>query len=287
MDKNTLPKVSIITPSFNQVQTIEATIQSVLEQGYPNLEYVIIDGGSTDGSVEVIEKYASQLTYWETKPDKGVYDAMNKGIERVSGEWVYFLGTDDLLTPGILNALFCNEEYKTKISDVSFLYGTVILTSTQQEYGRAFNKQDIVELPICHQALFVQKKLFKQVGRFELLYKVSADHVFMIKCFGNEKIQKLHVPLPIATYNNESGLSSREKDIFFYLNRPRLVQRYLNISIPPPRDLSPHKGYQYIRKRKFRQGITYLWLCGFYTKNYFSYFKNGLFWLKEAMKGQN
>ena len=82
------PKLSIITVSFNCVNEIEETILSVINQDYPNLEYIIIDGGSTDGTVDVIKKYESRLTYWKSEPDKGLYDAMNKGIMKATGEWV-------------------------------------------------------------------------------------------------------------------------------------------------------------------------------------------------------
>ncbi len=80
------PKISVVTPSFNQSLYIEATIRSVLEQGYPNLEYIIMDGGSTDGTVEIIEKYSNQLTYWVSEPDGGQTDALIKGFDRASGD---------------------------------------------------------------------------------------------------------------------------------------------------------------------------------------------------------
>jgi len=83
---NPCPKISIVTPSFNQGKFLEKTILSVLNQGYPNLEYIIIDGGSTDESVEIIKKYADRLTYWESEPDRGQSHAINKGFERATGE---------------------------------------------------------------------------------------------------------------------------------------------------------------------------------------------------------
>jgi len=96
------PKISIVTPSYNQAQFIEETIRSVLLQGYPNLEYIIIDGGSTDGSVEIIQQYASWISYWISEPDGGQSFAINKGFARASGEIMAWLNSDDYYAPGAL-----------------------------------------------------------------------------------------------------------------------------------------------------------------------------------------
>ena len=95
-----LPRISIITPSFNQAQFLEQTIKSVLDQGYPNLEYFIIDGGSTDGSADIIRRYSKQLTYWVSEKDRGQTHAINKGLERATGEIIAYINSDDLYVPG-------------------------------------------------------------------------------------------------------------------------------------------------------------------------------------------
>lgn len=97
------PKVSIITPSYNQGQFIEETILSVLNQEYPNLEYIIIDGGSTDNSVDIIKKFEKELTYWVSEPDKGQSDAINKGFHKSTGEILHWLNSDDVLVPNIIS----------------------------------------------------------------------------------------------------------------------------------------------------------------------------------------
>ena len=95
-----LPKISIVTVSFNQGKYLEQTIQSVLSQNYPNLEYIIIDGGSTDNSVEIIKKYESKLTYWESAADEGQYHAVEKGLNRCTGEIMAWINSDDFYLPG-------------------------------------------------------------------------------------------------------------------------------------------------------------------------------------------
>ena len=104
----TWPPVTLITPSFQQGQYIEETIRSVLLQGYPNLEYIVVDGGSTDETIQVLEKYSAWLTHWSSEPDRGQSHAINKGLKHASGVWFNWLCSDDTLKPGALKALMCS-----------------------------------------------------------------------------------------------------------------------------------------------------------------------------------
>src|SRR5881397_222083 len=113
-----LPSITIVTPSYNQAAFLEETIRSVLLQGYPNLEYIVMDGGSTDGSVEIIKKYAKHLTYWTSQKDAGPADAIRKGFERAKGSILAYLNSDDLYRPGAIHCLI--NRLKTAGADVVY-----------------------------------------------------------------------------------------------------------------------------------------------------------------------
>ncbi len=120
MTSSVFPKISLITPSYNQAEFLEATIRSVLSQEYPNLEYIVIDGGSTDGSVEILEKYSDQLTYWHSQPDDGQSDAINQGMNQATGDILGWINSDDVLRPGSLHLV--GSVFHT-FSDISWITG--------------------------------------------------------------------------------------------------------------------------------------------------------------------
>lgn len=124
------PKISIITPNYNGDAYLEETIQSVLSQGYPNLEYIIIDGGSTDGSVDIIKKYESQLTYWVSEPDAGLYHAIQKGFERSTGDIMAWINSDDKYHPGAFSIAI---ELFNQFPQIEWLQG---IPSVYDEQGR-------------------------------------------------------------------------------------------------------------------------------------------------------
>jgi glycosyltransferase involved in cell wall biosynthesis len=206
-------KISIITPSYNSAPWIERAIKSALSQDYADWEHIIVDGGSSDNTLEVLEKY--QHLKWISKPDKGIYDAMNKGIKMSEGDWLFFMGADDyFIDEQVLSDVFINENLGYGI-----IYGNVTSPRWNHLYDGEFDKIKILDKNICHQAIFFNRSVFQKVGMFNLRYRAQADWDLNLKLFLNPKIEKKYINRVIAYYEDggfSSGgdlLFSREKSI--------------------------------------------------------------------------
>ena len=180
------PKISVVTPSFNQVQYLERTILSVLNQNYSNLEYIIIDGGSTDGSVDVIKKYEKYLAYWISEPDRGQSEAINKGFERATGEWYGWINSDDIL---LVNAFEKTVEAIKRYPKVNIITGDVIFIDENDLVVRCMKipKQSWFYLKhsvgyFCAPAIFFKKELYNSVGGLDISFHYSMDVDFWHKC---------------------------------------------------------------------------------------------------------
>ena len=174
------PLVSIITPSFNQAQYLEQTIQSVLEQDYPNLELIVIDGGSTDGSKAIIEKYAPRLSYWQSQKDAGQTDAINQGFARAKGEVLAWLNSDDYLYTGAVTKAV--EELR-RYPQAALVYGNCDLVNGQGKFIKRFPaaQTDLVKLRqgyvhIPQQAAFFLAEAWKRVGPLDPSFFFAMDY---------------------------------------------------------------------------------------------------------------
>ena len=173
---NTPPLITIITVAYNVVKDIENTILSVLNQTYPNIEYIIIDGGSTDGTLDIIKKYEDKISYWVSEPDKGIYDAMNKGTLKATEVWLNFMNAGDTFyDEKVLEKVFKDNDW----SDTDVIYGDVVYVYPDREDFRkvAPLKRIKVGIPFCHQSAFVKTKL-QQKYLFDTTYKICADYNF-------------------------------------------------------------------------------------------------------------
>jgi len=189
------PLVSVVTPSYNQAAFIEQTLLSVLNQDYPRIEYLVIDGGSTDGSQAIIERYAERLSYWVSEPDRGHPDAVNKGFRRARGDILAFLNSDDLYMAGAVRQAV---EALHDHPEAGMVYGDGYLVDSEGQlldphYYRTFS---LLEL-LCNDVLlqptvFMRREVFDQIGGLEEEYPLVFDHVLWIRFASIAPI--VHVP---------------------------------------------------------------------------------------------
>ncbi len=213
---NDLPLITVITVVFNGAKTLEETIQSVINQTYPNVEYIIIDGGSTDGTLDIIKKYEDRIDYWVSEKDEGIYDAMNKGASVALGSWLYFLGSDDVCFTDAFQKI-----HKHLDSTKKAVYGNVIFKNKGIIYDGYFSPFKLAfRKNICHQAIFYSKKVFNNF-RYNNKYKILADYALNLIIFS--ELDFKHVDITVAIYN-DSGISSKEKDIAFNKDRKKILQ---------------------------------------------------------------
>lgn len=200
-------KISVITVCYNSAKTLGQTIKSVIAQDYNGLEYIIVDGGSTDGTQDVIRKYGENVTYWISEPDCGIYDAMNKGLKVCTGEIVAFLNSDDWYESNVLKRVNSYFE-KNDVDIVSGKTYTVYDEGIEKNIFARENDENIFFSVIYHHpALFVKRALFERVGVYDTSYKIAADTDWIIRAY-SEGARILKVD-DYFTYFRDGGLSSR------------------------------------------------------------------------------
>lgn len=178
-----LMKVSVITVSYNSAETIEKTIRSVIGQDYSDIEYIIIDGASTDGTVDIIRKYENNISYWVSEPDNGIYDAMNKGIAHATGEIIGIINSDDWYEEGAVGKMAAFFEQ----TDSQVVYGKVRLYDENLDcIGESKYKvlnEIWHQMVILHPSVFIRKSAYKLYGGFDTRYKIAADYDLMLRLY--------------------------------------------------------------------------------------------------------
>lgn len=215
---NNLPLISIITPTLNSADNIEKCLLSVANQTYKNIEHLIVDGISSDATLDIIKNYQTQYANIKliSEKDRGIYDAMNKGIKLAKGTWLYFLGSDDrLFDRDVLKNIIDSLKHNT---NCDVIYGNVYSTRFNGIYDGEFNASKILTKNICHQSVFFRKTVFNKTGYFNLKYKSHADWDHNMNWMLSPKINKKYINLIIAYYA-DGGYSSVNFDGVFYQER--------------------------------------------------------------------
>ncbi len=204
------PKLSIITINLNNVAGLQKTMESVFAQTFSNYEYIIIDGGSTDGSKELIEKNAGRLTYRVSEPDNGIYNAMNKGIVKSNGEYLLFLNSGDyLFNENILTAFF------EKGNHADIIYGNAILEKgierTPWELPGKLSFGFFLHSSLPHAGSLIRRSLFSKIGLYSECYQIVSDWEFFLLAVHKYQYSHQHIPITGVIYNFE-GISSKEEN---------------------------------------------------------------------------
>lgn len=220
-----MKKITVVTVCYNCQDSIEETLKSVVTQDYPSLEYIIIDGKSTDGTLDIVHKYQDHIAELVSEKDQGIYDAMNKGLQRATGEWIFFLNSGDVFhDTHVLSAIFAED--KTKDSDVC--WGNYDVRWHNRIFHREatlpfFKNQAFYHgMGFSHQSVFVRTHLAKAL-MFDMSFKCCADYNMMIQLYRNGA-HFLYIPITIALVEGRGGFSAQN-----FKTQMRDTARLLNV----------------------------------------------------------
>lgn len=212
------PKISVITPSFNQAAYLERTILSVLDQDYPNIEYIIIDGGSTDGSVDIIRQYAHRLTHWVSEPDRGQAHAINKGLQQATGKWVAWQNSDDFFYPGTFLQL---AQMAAIEPDADLIIGNMNLIDKDDmllrdiKYVRPTYLSMLAEgMVLTNQAAFWKRDVHLQIGFLNESLDCAFDFDWFLRLLQHKR-KSIHVPRAWGALRlHDETKSSNRQNVF-------------------------------------------------------------------------
>lgn len=210
-------KVSLVTVSFNSAATIEETLQSVLGQRGVDLEYIVVDGGSTDGTADIVRRHASQLAWWVSEPDRGQVDALNKGFARATGDVLSFLNADDVLMPDALQTV-CERFAAEPQTDI--VHGGIEWIDFHGQplgshLGEIFTLDDILDIfrvwwgerQWVQPEVFFRRSLKDRVGKWDERYHLAFDYDFWVRCFlAGAKVTR--IPAPLVRFRRHAGQKS-------------------------------------------------------------------------------
>lgn len=236
-DGSDWPRISIVTPSYNQGEFIEETIRSTLLQGYPNLEYIIIDGGSNDNSVEIIKKYQQYIAYWISEPDKGQSHALNKGFQKATGELVGWQNSDDFYYPNAFQyageALHNHQEYDVFYGSRNYLNLNGDGLLIKDTHMSVFNLEEMIpNANMSNQSLFFKKRIFQDGNFVDTTFKHCMDHeLFWRLIFKGYKF--IFIPQINACYRLQPECKGRQTENNWLIDTIKICKTiYKNTQLP-------------------------------------------------------
>lgn len=188
-------KLSIITVTYNAASELEETINSLKDQSYSNYEYIVVDGLSTDKTLDVIKKNSDFITTFVSEPDSGIYDAMNKGIKLATGDYVLLLNAGEVLLPHALNSI------QDELVENAINYMDFIVDKNNSSKKISASDNLYFGMKMCHQAILVHKNVYERIGEYDLYYALAADYDFLLRCKTQKiKFHKIHFCFVIYKY---------------------------------------------------------------------------------------
>lgn len=217
------PLISVITVVYNAADTLTDTIESVIKQTYSNIQYIIVDGGSKDGTIEIIKHYKSYIHKWVSESDKGIYDAMNKAMKLADGHWAIFLGADDVFyDKNVVEHMVTNFK-----SPYEIYYGNAVFKTSEKLYDVTLSKNFLCLRNLSHQTIFYPRAVYKN-NSYDLKYRLFSDHIYNINLFIENKYHFNHLPVTTVLYN-DAGSSSQGNDPDYFNDLPNIIGKKFGI----------------------------------------------------------
>jgi glycosyltransferase involved in cell wall biosynthesis len=213
--------ISVILVTYNAEGFLQRCLDSIYSQQYPHIEIVVMDGGSTDGTAAILNSNTGKLAFWKSEKDGGIYDAMNKALGHARGQWIYFIGADDTLTPAF-------SQMAEALEDPNAIYYGSVIKAGRKYLGKMAPYQQ-AKTGINHQAIIYPARIFS-ARRFDTRYRISADHVFNMQCHSDNRYPFVFRDFDIALFN-DTGISSLQKDPVFEKEKARLIFKHFGPAI--------------------------------------------------------
>jgi glycosyltransferase involved in cell wall biosynthesis len=212
-----VPKVSIVCVTFNAEATLPRLYTSIEQYKSADTELVIVDGNSTDNTLQIIKQNNTLVDFWISEPDNGIYEAMNKAVTHTKGKWIIFIGGDDELAEGFAGMVATLKQRDT------IYYGNVIFYG--KEFSKVYDDYYLTKLNICHQGIFYPEAVFKRY-RYDTKYRVYADYHLNLRLWKDPDFNFVHEDYLVASFP-EGGFSTTTKDLLFESERDQLFKAYL------------------------------------------------------------
>lgn len=213
--------ISVILVTYNAESFLQRCLDSIYNQHYPHIEIIVMDGDSTDGTTAILDRNAGKLACWKSEKDGGIYEAMNKAIDHANGQWIYFIGADDTLTPAF-------SQMAGELKDPQAIYYGSVLKAGKKYLGKMAPYQQ-AKTGINHQAIIYPAGIFAK-RRYDTRYRISADHVFNMQWHNDERYHFTFLDYDIALFN-DTGISSLQKDLVFEKEKAGLILEHFGPGI--------------------------------------------------------